>query len=808
MKIVTQLGFTGQPQDGFEVEAQLYDASGKAMLKQPLRGAVIAKIYPHNPYATPPLNHAVFETEIKNPKIWSSETPHLYTVVVSLHKDDETIEATPCRVGFRRVEMGNRELLVNGKPVMMRGMNRHEHDGVTGKAITRESMIRDIELMKQFNVNAVRTSHYPNDEKWYDLCDEYGLYLIDEANLESHDFMANLCRDGRYAPAFVDRALRMVERDKNHPSVIIWSLGNESGYGPNHDAMAGWIRGYDSSRPLHYEGAVWGWDKGEAAGARVSDIICPMYSSIESIVKWAQEDNANDRRPLILCEYSHAMGNSNGSLGDYWDAFEKYHGLQGGFIWEWVDHGILQRASDGREYYAYGGDFGDEPNDLNFCCDGIVATDRTPHPALYEFKKLSQPIAVRWKSEKKNLLEITNKRDFTNLSDVRGEWTLEVDGKAIKSGKLPLLKTAPGQSETVEIKVPSPEIARGQEAFLMVRFSLAKDASWASAGHEIAWEQLPIKLPVAKTTRVAPQRFAPLQMHEENGQIIVSGENLEVVFSRENGVLANYKVSGEELILSGPKLQVWRGATDNDGIKGWSGQDGKPLGRWLNAGLHEIVFNTPEISSTANRNGSVTVSIRQSVNCKAGENVLVHQHVYTIRPDGSVRVENLFRVDAALPDLPRLGVTMTLPPQFENLEWFGHGPHENYSDRNRASWISRFQSTVTDEYVDYVLPQEHGNKTELRWMALKSETAGLRFALDKPGEGSASHFTPEDLFAAKHTTDLTPRAETIVNLDVAQRGLGTASCGPDTLPQYRIEPGDYQLDFVIMPLSTADSTAL
>ncbi len=803
LKIVTQLGFTGEPQDGFDVEAQLFDARGKALLKTPLRGAVKAKIYPHNPYATPPLNHAIFETEIEKPKIWSSETPHLYTVVVSLLHGDETIEATSCRVGFRRVEMGDRELLINGKPVMMRGMNRHEHDGVRGKAITRESMIRDIELMKQFNVNAVRTSHYPNDEKWYDLCDEYGLYLIDETNLESHDFMANLCRDGRYAPAFVDRALRMVERDKNHPSVILWSLGNESGYGPNHDAMAGWIRGYDSSRPLHYEGAVWGWDKGNA-GARVSDIICPMYSSIESIVQWAQENNALDRRPLILCEYSHAMGNSNGSLGDYWDAFEKYHGLQGGFIWEWCDHGLLQHEPEGEEYYAYGGDFGDQPNDLNFCCDGIVATDRKPHPALYEFKKLAQPLQIKWQSEKKNRLEITNKRDFSDLSDLRGEWTLEIDGKAIKSGKIPTLKTAPGQSETIGIKLPRPEMSRGQEAFLMVRFFTKKEAQGVPAEHEIAWQQLPVKLPVAKAPKATTQAAAPLQMSEENGRILISGANWEVVFSRENGTLASYQIGGENLLLHGPKLQVWRGATDNDGIKGWSGQEGKPLGRWLDAGLNNLTFNAPEISATMNRKGSVTVSIRQSVNCKAGENVLVHQHIYTVRADGSVLVENLFRVAAALPDLPRLGVALTLPPGFETLEWLGYGPRENYSDRNRAAWIGRFQSTVTDEYVDYVLPQEHGNKTGLRWMALQSENAGLLFVPDKPCEGSASHFTPDDLFAAKHTTDLKPRKETIVNLDVAQRGLGTASCGPDTLPQYRIEPGEYQLNFTIVPLKKGD----
>ena len=806
LKIVTQLGFTGEPQDGFQVQAQLFDAAGKALFKTPLQGAVTAKIYPHNPYATPPLNHCIFETEIERPQIWSGETPHLYTVVVSLLQDEKTIEATSCRVGFRRVEIGDRELLINGKAVMMRGVNRHEHDGVTGKAITRESMILDIELMKQFNINAVRTSHYPNDEKWYDLCDEYGLYLIDETNLESHDFLANLCRDARYAPAFLDRAVRMVERDKNHPSVIIWSLGNESGYGPNHDAMAGWIRGYDASRPLHYEGAVWGWDKGIAAGARASDIICPMYSSIESIVKWAQENNANDRRPLILCEYSHAMGNSNGSLGDYWDAFEKQRGLQGGFIWEWIDHGILQNAPAGEEYYAYGGDFGDQPNDLNFCCDGIVSTDRKPHPALYEFKKLAQPVGIKWKNAGRAEVQITNKRDFTDLSDLRGEWTLEVDGDALKSGEIPTLKTAPGKKEVVTLDFPRPDKTRGGEALLNVRFFTKKAAHGVPADHEIAQQQLAATWPPkAKTKPKKSEKTAPsLTFKDENGRIIITGENCEIVFSRDSGLLESYKIGGENLLISGPKLQVWRGATDNDGIKGWSGQDGKPLGRWLQAGLNEITFQTAKMEVSQNVNGIVTVLIQQTVACKSADAALKHRHAYHIEPDGKIAVQNNFSIHSALPDLPRLGVTLTLPPDFENLEWFGRGPYENYCDRHRASWISRFQSTVTDEYVNYVVPQEHGNKTGLRWLALKSQNAGLLFVPDKPCEGSASHFTPADLFAAKHTIDLKPRAETIVNLDVAQRGLGTASCGPDTLPQYRIEAGEYQLNFTIVPMKKGD----
>lgn len=404
LNVTTRLGFVGRPQDGWRVETQLYDAAGEPVLEAALASTVRADNRGSNPYRGP-LGRAMQTAQVSRPALWSSESPALYTLVVSLiSPDGQMVEATSCKVGFRRVELGDRELLINGRPVMIRGMNRHEHDPVRGKAITREGMLADIALMKQFNVNAVRASHYPNAEAWYELCDQYGLYVIDETNLESHAFLHDLCRDPRYAAQFVERGLRMVERDKNHACVIAWSLGNEAGYGPNHDAMAGAIRGLDPSRPLHYEGATWAWDEtytpirkglltdpASRSGKRASDLICPMYPPIDALVRWALADDPDDRRPMILCEYSHAMGNSNGSLGDYWDAFEAHRGLQGGFIWEWCDHGLTKHTADGREYFAYGGDFGDEPNDLNFCCDGIVGADREPHPALWEFKTLAQP---------------------------------------------------------------------------------------------------------------------------------------------------------------------------------------------------------------------------------------------------------------------------------------------------------------------------------------------------------------------------------------------------------------------------------
>jgi beta-galactosidase len=808
LSVTTKLGFAGRPENGWSIETQLYDAAGAPFLAQSLVDAVRADNRVHNPYRGP-LAQIRQSAAVAAPKLWSSEAPNLYTLVVSLiSPEGREVEATSVRVGFRRVDLGDRELLINGKPVMIAGMNRHEHHPVRGKAITREDMLADVRLMKQFNVNAVRASHYPNAEAWYDLCDEYGLYVIDEANLEAHAFLHDLCRDPRYAAQFVERGLRMVERDKNHPCVIAWSLGNESGYGPNHDAMAGAIRGLDPSRPLHYEGATWAWDEtytpiprglltdpASRSGKRASDLICPMYPPIDALARWAEADDPADRRPMILCEYSHAMGNSNGSLGDYWDAFGAYHGLQGGFIWEWCDHGITRHTEDGRAYFAYGGDFGDTPNDLNFCCDGIVGADRAPHPGLWEFKTLVQPIAARWRDAEAGQLEIRNKRDFTSLVDLTGAWTLEIDGVAVAEGRLPPLAIAPGETELVILTLPRPTLQAGQEAHLTLRFALAEAAAYAPAGHEVAQVQLPLALPTVAISPRAPMRNSSPVLSQVGDRFSVVGDAFELAFSAEAG-LEQMSWRGRPIIAAGPRLQVWRGATDNDGIKGMPKRRGDALGHWLAAGLDKLVVGPARIEASETNEG-VSIRLDQVAACAASPRAVAFRHTYLIRPDGRIAVDCAFSVDPALDDLPRLGVTLTLPEDFEALEWFGRGPRESYSDRKRAARIGRFTGSVAEQYVAYAMPQEHGNKTDLRWLELKSPQAAIRFTPAAPCEGSASHFAPEDLFAATHTTDLRPRQAVLVNLDVAQRGLGTGSCGPGTLERYRIGAGDHNLTFEI-----------
>jgi beta-galactosidase len=801
-----KIGFPRQPDEGWLVEAQLFDPKGKAIFKRPLRSTVVA-----GKHFNWPRLQAEFDEPIKKPLLWSAELPNLYTVVVTLKNPaGQAIESTAARIGFRSVEVKDRLLLVNGQRVLIKGVNRHDHHDTKGKALDRETMRLDAVTMKRFNFNAVRASHYPNDPYWLDLCDELGLYVIDEANVEAHDYYQQVGRDRRYASAFLERGLRMVERDKNHPSVILWSLGNETGHSPSHDAMAGWIREFDPSRPLHFEPGIWVKNlpkqptkKIYDLGYRVTDIVCPMYPPIDSIVEWAADQQHPDRhRPLIMCEYSHAMGNSNGSLGDYWDAFEKYPGLQGGFIWEWIDHGIKQKTPAGQDYWAYGGDFGDQPNDLNFVCDGLVWPDRTPHPGIYEFKYLAQPVKVIGFNARTGILEIKNLQNFATLGWIRGEWELKVDGDRIAKGKLPVSQTGPQKEEKINLKLPAMTVESGQEVFLNVRFYAAVATAWCRSGHEIGWRQISIPAKTRKPDPLKAARHAgkSLTFDDRDGAFTVQNDAVHLIASRATGRIEALRWQEQDLLISGPQLQIWRGPTDNDGIKGWTHETWRPLNKWRAQGLDKLVVKVVSVKAKRHQNGNITLLFEHLGACSASDQAIRHQHSYLISPDGSIQVNNTFTVDKTIPDLPRLGVVLTLHPGFEKLRWFGRGPFENYSDRKRAALLDLYESTVTDQYVPYIMPQEHGNHTDVRWLSLEGQSAGLLVKAPDPLEFSASHYTAQDLDAAYHTYDLHPRPEVVLNLDFRQRGLGTESCGPGTLEQYKIKPGRYVWSYTLQPL--------
>lgn len=800
----------GPEPTGYEIEFHLFDPAGQAVI-EPSRVPVEVSDWD--------ITRVRFEQQVEAPQQWSAERPNLYTLILAL-KDAQgrLIEAINQRIGFRRVEIKDRELLINGRPVLIKGVNRHEFEARRGKAVTLESMLADIKLLKQFNFNAVRTSHYPNDPRWYDLCDEYGLYLIDEADLETHGIFNKPANETQWLPAMLDRGVRMVERDKNHPSIILWSLGNESGYGPNHEAMAGWIRAYDPSRPLHYEGAISPYtilqqenalrgrlsqEQKEAAmrrgwrnGPNVSDIYCPMYPSIDLIVAYTA-DPANTR-PLIMCEYAHSMGNSTGNFKEYWDAIERYPGLQGGFIWDWVDQGILKVDELGRDYLAYGGDFGEPIHDWNFCFNGLIAPDRTPHPALWECKKVFQPVKVALLEAGQGLeiwplvLEITNQQDFTDLSAWVAGWELLVDGEVQAQGQLDLPHLPPGEGRAVPLALPALRLPAGAEIFLTLRFRLAESTLWAEAGHELAWEQfkLPFESPPLPPLRL--DQIPTLHLKETAATVEITGSDFRLEFDPTAARLTGWHCQGVDLLQAGPTLNIWRAPTDNDGLKWNAGAMDKLLGQWLAAGLDRLEqqVEAMRVEQRSPQLGRIeTVIVAQ-----AGEQPgFRHRQIYTVYGTGDIVIDNYLEADPRLPPLPRVGLSLTLPPGFEQFSWYGRGPHENYIDRNSGAAIGQYRGTVAEQYVPYPMPQENGNKTDVRWLTVTNEAGfGLLVMGQPPLEAGVSHYSAPDLYRAFHPNELSRRPETILTLDLKQSGLGGASCGPGPLSQYLLWPGTFR----------------
>ena len=796
LKLVVKVGFYAERYDEYCVEVRLYDPTGKPMFTEPL---VAHYGEPKNQRGGNlyPASEIHFDANIRHPKLWSAETPNLYKVVVTLKRKqgamgDKQGESVSTTLGFRKIEIINRKLLINGKAPLIKGVNYHDHSDITGKYIPPELFEKDIQVMKQFNVNAIRTSHYPKDVVFYDLCDRYGMYVVDEANIESHAYYQEICVDPRYTHHFVERVRGMVERDKNHPCVVFWSLGNESGYGPNHDAAAGYARRADPTRPLHYEGAITNWgsqSEGWSGGRRASDVICPMYPQLKNIVDWA-ETPTDDPRPLIMCEYSHCMGNSNGSLSDYFATFEKHPGLQGGYLWEWLDHGIRQETSDGHAYWVYGGDFGDVPNDANFVADGIVWPDRSPHPGLFEFKYLAAPVKVESIDLEQGHIRVANRQDFLDLGRFRGNWEVTIDGIVTAQGKLPALKGKPGSAQAIFLPIGDLGGKIGVK-FLNLHFYQKHDTLWAKAGHEVAWAQLAFPALPVRTTRGAG---ASVNADVTDNLITLSAKLIHAKINKETGELI-YLGKAKNLVQTGPRLNVWRAGTDNDGIKllssqSWAGW--KPLSRWIRLGLTDIRFSLISVKYIHRRGQPPAVEVISTASGRENWADFYHRERYTLLASGELRVENMIRLGKDMVDIPRVGVVMCLFPGLEQIEYFGRGPLENYWDRKASSMVGRYQNHVNGEYVPYIMPQEYGHHTDVRWLTLKDDKGhGLEIKGYPTFEFNVSHFTANDLFAGKHTIDLHPRPEVFVSIDTVMRGLGTASCGPDTLEEYQIRGQEY-----------------
>jgi len=737
---------------------------------------------------------------VSAPRQWSAEDPYLYTLLVSLFDPDgKLLEVVKVNTGFRQVEIRDGQFWVNGRSIKLKGVNRHDSHPDLGHAVSLESMVEDVVLMKQHNVNTVRTSHYPNDPRFLDLCDEYGLYVIDETDLETHGMHAAgdlnaLSNDPAWEEAYLDRAARMVERDKNHPSVIMWSLGNESGYGQNHVAMARWIHENDPTRPVHYEGAT-GWGNPEhRVDDSVIDVYSTMYPTVERLL--LEGKKTDDPRPFFMCEYAHAMGNGPGNLREYWEAIYDHPRLIGGCVWEWVDHGIRQTTETGEKWFAYGGDFGDKPNDGNFCIDGLCYPDRRPHTGLIEYKKVIEPVRVEAVDLATGKVRIHNLYAFISLACLHGRWSVARDGEEILwQGELPALDIPAGESREVTLPFTLPEPLPGAEYLLNLTFTLAEDASWAPAGFEVAWAQfeLPVK---AEAKMVSLKSMSELTVRESAEKIVIDGEEIHLAFDRRQGTLSRWEYQGMPLLLAGPRLNVWRAPTDND----------VHLAKeWRAAGLDRLVHRIDRVEVIRQLSQAVEVEIEAVL---AGYSLPPAFRViyrYTVYGSGDVIIRTRVIPAGKLPNLPRVGLQMRLPGELDQFAWYGRGPHESYIDKRQSARVGVYAGSVAEQYEPYIFPQENGNKSDVRWAAV---TDGRGMGLLAAGQPlinvSVHHLTPEDFTAAKHTFDLCPRDETILHLDHRHGGLGSNSCGPGPLEQYLLKPEEMEFSVRLKPF-TADA---
>ena len=755
------------------------------------------------------LQEIKFKTTIKNVSQWSAEIPNLYSLLLELKDDnDETLQAVHKKIGFRSVEINNGQMLINGKAILIKGTNRHEHDPVTGHVVSRESMINDIKLMKQNNFNAVRTSHYPDDPLWYEFCDEYGLYVIDEANIESHGFGyrpdQTLGNKEEWIQAHLERTKAMVERDKNHPSIIIWSLGNEAGDGVCFEATSEFIHNRDKSRPVHYE---------RAKERKYVDIVSPMYATADSIINYAKK---KPYRPMILCEYSHAMGNSNGSLKIYWEAFKKYPELQGGFIWDWVDQGLTKTAPDGQDYFAYGGDFGpaDVPSDDNFCMNGLVNADRTPHPAIYEAKKLQQPVSIKALNLGKGLFELTNENFFKNLDDLNARWQIEKEGKVVDEGSLDIKGIAARQSKEFSLDYNIKDFKITDEYVLTISFLLAEDKAWAKANHELAWEQF-IFPSEKKIESSELSNFPDLSMGKEGKFIAIKNENFSIILDIIRGSLISYKIDDTELIEEGIRPDFWRAPLDND-ERGWRMNRGPSS---VYRDIHKSLL-IQEVKTEKVSNKEIIISfIGKIPKLEAAYNI-----TYTVFASGYVKVnidwtskmENLSNLFPMPPSIqrfftefvmPRFGTQLVIPEQFNNMKWYGRGPQESYWDRKDGAKIGVYTGKTKDQFFKYSRPQESGNKTDVRWAKFTNDKGiGLLVKGLDLINVTAKHYRTEDLEGAYYFYTVPVREEIYLNIDYKQIGVGGDNSWSDKAaphPEFRLTDSHYSYSFVLKGISNS-----
>ncbi|MGI6046860.1 MAG: glycoside hydrolase family 2 TIM barrel-domain containing protein [Petrimonas sp.] len=733
-----------------------------------------------------------FSEVLKDVKPWSTENPYLYQMVVTYRdRNNKQLESFCHQFGFRTIEIRNGLFLLNNKAITFKGVNRHEHDPEHGRTITIESMIRDIALMKQFNINAVRCSHYPNNPQWYSLCDMLGIYLIDEANIESHGMEHHKDRTLANYPdwelPFMERMARMVKRDKNFTSIVTWSLGNESGYGKNFETIYHWTKKYDPSRPVQYEGS---------RQEGLSDIYCPMYARI-----WRLREHVNQRRtrPLILCEYAHAMGNSVGNLQDYWDLIYKFDQLQGGFIWDWVDQTIKKQDEKGRDIWAYGGDLGfvGVPNDSNFCANGLILADRTLRPHIWEVKKVYQNILFEPVNFSADKIKVTNRFDFKTLDDYYYKWTVEANGEAIQSGTENFPEIDAGESATIQLSI-KPFDSDNRDCFLKIEAFTKSETLLIPANHKVAIEQWEIPTD-KKETRPENEKFADLTIEKSGNNITIASEKaFSATFSQETGTLNSLKQNEKELLIKGFTPNFWRALTDNDVANGTLARCG--IWRDIEKDMQLEKFTIDDSDKQNIKISSIYKLPKQSSTIDM---------FYAVSASGEINVTMQFTPGTEpLPEMPRFGMYVILKPEYSTFSWFGRGPHENYSDRKTSALIGKYKAEVSELFHRYVRPQETGNRCDVRWLALQNASGeGVFVKGDKPLSVSAWNFTQDDIdyipfdIERKHGGSIELKELVWLNIDNEQMGVGgDTTWGAQTHPEYTItpEPMSYSFTFSLI----------
>lgn len=788
--------------EGWTVEAMLYSPTDKPKFTQPLKIDLSKIVYEEYPQRDN-VKFALLETKVESPQKWSAELPVLYTLVLSLKDNNGTVlESRSCKVGFRDIRIQDGVFLVNGKPVKLYGVNRHDHSETGGKTVTRDEMLKDVLLMKQHNLNAVRTCHYPNDPYFYDLCDQYGLYVMDEANIETHHASGYLTNQPQWHFAYADRVIRMVERDKNHASIISWSLGNESGTGPNHAAAAGWVKDFDPTRPIHYEGAQ-GDPNNKDYKAYGSpeyrknpylanpddtwyvDMVSRMYPTIDQLKGLSESPYI--KRPIVMCEYAHSMGNSTGNLMEYWNVIHSKKNLMGGFIWDWIDQGVSRTDDKGHKWWAYGGDYGDQPNDANFCINGLISPDRTTKAATEECKYVFQPVVIERYDQDKMHFRIKNRFFFRNLNEFSITWRLYENGKEIKVGGLGTFSVLPGESKLFAVESDLSKTTG--EVWLKISIQLAKEELWAKRGFEIAKEQFLVK--EAKPTQPVASKIAVQVFEDSEKTLVVGAKDFKVTVDKTSGYITKYQFQGKDLLIGALKPNFWRALTDND-IRAWDVL--KNLSDWptITASLKPVQVKVLDEGLT-----------KLVVADLSGNEGLKLQLSYKVSGDGAVDVNYQVKIGEKLTEPLRIGLSTTLSGDLGTMSFFGKGPYENYIDRAHAAEVNVYPGKVEDFCFKYVRPQENGNHTQVRWLALRNATGtGLMIVGKQPLNTSVWPYTAETLSKAAHINDLEPAGFYTVNIDWGQAGVG----GNDTwswrgipLPEYHLNKKDYSYGFRLVP---------